>query len=328
MQGLFQERCNWAQPFTMTDYNLIDATIKNDLNQNTLSHTDLNQTNVIYTIKDGLPAGDEDSPPGLSKAHSCTLLEKNAGKLTVWENASLIKAEKYKAYSKTGGGKRGTVKGFTADARRRLMYELNTIKSEILPVYSVLTFPDEYYPNNTNGLAMRNLIKAFRMRILRKYPQSGSIYRREFEDRKSGLYVGEVFPHINILTWGVDQLEFRDWVKVNWWEVCGKLSQDHLQAGTYTKLIESRRQMFYYMSKYIAKVDARGLPNFGNWWGYINKAGIPFDSPIEIELNDHQARKMVRYVKRKGKIKRNIQSCTVMTENPVFWSLRVAEILV
>lgn len=86
--------------------------------------------------------------------------------------------------------------------------------------------------------------------------------------------------------------------------------------------------MFYYMSKYIAKVDARGLPNFGNWWGYINKAGIPFTEPLEFELNDHQAKKLVRYVKRKGNIKRNIQSCTVMTENPEFWSVRLAEILV
>lgn len=312
----------------MTNYNLNNDIIKNNLNDNNPNYTDLTDFDVIYTITDGLPTGDEDSPPGLSKAHNGTFLEKNGGKLTVWENASLIKAERYKEYSKKGGGKRGAVNGFTADTRRRLMYDLNKISSDTLPVYTVLTFPDEYYPNNTNGLAMRIILKRFKMRIMRNYPQAGSIYRREFEDRKSGLHIGEVFPHINILTWGVDQLEFREWVKLNWWEVCGQLSEDHLKAGTYTKVIESRRQMFYYMSKYIAKVDARGLPNFGKWWGYINKAGIPFTDPVEFELNDHQAKKLVRYVKRKGKIKRNIQSCTVMTENPEFWSLRIAEILV
>lgn len=106
--------------------------------------------------------------------------------------------------------KRGACKGFSRGSRRRLLNQLNTIRTDAgLPVFLSLTLPDsEYVPNITEAAKVaKRLLGAWLKRLARVCPDVAGFWRIEWQTRKSGLYEGKVFPHFHLMLWG---LEYRD----------------------------------------------------------------------------------------------------------------------
>lgn len=265
-----------------------------------------------------------DLVPGLSKAHSGPF----GGDITAWKGGGLIRVSRPKLdRGQVGGGKRGKVTSFTKGARRRMMYELAKLDRSKLPVYVVLTFPDEYFPNNSDGKISQRILRAFIRRLKRRFPGCGAIVRREHERRKSGRHVGEYFPHYNLLIWGASELDLRVWLPSAWWDVCGRLCDAHRGAGTYIKLVESWRQMSYYISKYVAKLDDYHAEGWGLWWGFVNRSFLPWVAAVSRVLDDRGAVRLIRYAKRKAGIRRNLRSVSLMTSNPDFWIDRLYDLI-
>jgi hypothetical protein len=50
-------------------------------------------------------------------------------------------------------------------------------------------------------------------------------------------------------------VELRDYIASSWYEICGKVSGGHLQAGTYVNEVRSWKQATSYLEKYVAKPE-------------------------------------------------------------------------
>lgn len=250
---------------------------------------------------------------------------------SVWKGGTLLKVSRNRERDVDceGRGKRSQITDFTWETRVRILRTLGMMDKLCLPAYWVATYPDEAYSYMATGEWTVKTFDAFRERIRYKYPECGVVWRREHERRKSGLHIGEFFPHYNFLFWGVDVGELNMWLPRAWYGATGELSEKQLSAVWFAERVKSWKQMIYYLSKYVAKKnkDYFGQPGWGAWWGTINKDNLPWVSPIEIEVSDKQATTLLRYVKRKAHGKRNLDTRYLTTENPDFWVQRLGDIL-
>lgn len=224
---------------------------------------------------------------------------------------------------------RGNIQGFSKSSRRRLMDKLSRINKTELPVFVTLTFADEH---KESGAITRHkgLLKAFRMRLDRKFGSLGAIWRFETVTRKSGLYLGALFPHYHLLVWGItDLVAFRTWVAINWYEVCGSLTPKHLQAGTAVEQIRDVRGTFRYASKYLGKINEEYSKNWhnGRVWGEWNSENIPYVKAILCQLSEAEAVQLIRYMKRYAKINgRDYKALSIFCDVD-FWYNNLTKIL-
>lgn len=260
--------------------------------------------------------------PGLSTVHNRTL---SSG--IFWLGAGLVKVTRnYDYIPSSVEHKRGVISGFSKGSRKRLMRKLAKINNSVLPLFVTLTFPDEFFEHRLNTVYIKQVLRRFELRFRRAYPNGSYIWREEYQDRKSGRYVGEMFPHFHLLVYGVDHVELRKFVTVAWWEACGKLSQAHLMAGTQVSRVENKRHLMGYVSKYIAKVEDKSILT-GRVWGICNVENIPFVKGILIQLSEKEAVQLVRYFRRYARIRgRDYKSLTVFT-NPDYWYERIDRLL-
>jgi hypothetical protein len=253
-----------------------------------------------------------------------------ADALTIWKGGSLIRLKKFSLPAEQiGGGKRSRITSFTGQTRRRLMYMLGKLNKTVLPVYAVLTFPDEYYPGNMDPILTKRAVKRFTQRLRDTYPDNGSIVRREHKPRLSGQHIGEFFPHFNFLIWGVDFEKLANWIPAAWFESCGSIIGKHLVYGSYVAPVENWRMVTVYISKYITKTDDFSQPGWGRWYGFINKQNLPWVDPFHVDLDRHRANILMRYMKRYIRSKRvkNPGTLHCLVNNTDFWADRLDEIL-
>lgn len=103
------------------------------------------------------------------------------------------------------GGVRGVCKGFSASSRRRMMDKLNTVSCAApLPSFVTLTYPDACFDDDLSRFAKRakSDLDAWLKRLRRVEPLAATVWKLEFEARKSGKHEGKMFPHFHLLVWG------------------------------------------------------------------------------------------------------------------------------
>jgi len=274
----------------------------------------------------GSPAGDLDCAAACHKAQISTL-----NYIQVWKGGTLLKIHRAKESDgeNLGGGSRAQISDFNWETRCRIIQTMGKLDKLWLPVYWVGTFPDEYYEFRFTGERSIEVLNRFRERFRRKYPQRGCIWRREHERRKSGLHIGEFFPHYNFLVWGIGQQPFTAWASNAWYEASGKLSENHLTAAWRAQTVKNWKQMMYYLSKYVAKKnkDYFADTGWGAWWGIFNRPYLPWVEDVTVTVDAAQVTKLLRYAKRKVHGRRNLSTRIVSTENPDFWLKRLGDIL-
>lgn len=157
---------------------------------------------------------------------------------------------KFRCEPRGGGGGRGSVSTFSRESRKRM---LETLARLDLARAGFVCFVSLTYPDQ-DGPAAPDMTEAHRRawlkRIKRRFPEASAIWRREWEPRKSGAFESAVFPHYHALFFG---LPFVHHAEINrlWAEVLG--FEGYLR--TEIKGIRSAKQAFYYVSKYMAKVE-------------------------------------------------------------------------
>jgi hypothetical protein len=73
-----------------------------------------------------------------------------------------------------------------------------------------------------------------------------------------------------------------------WYEVCGKVSEGHLRAGTYVEAVRSWRKVTSYAERYLAKEEEfpSGM-HTGRIWGRWNEQLLPVQwQKVEVSLRD------------------------------------------
>ena len=82
--------------------------------------------------------------------------------------------------------------------------------------------------------------------------------------------------------------ELRHFVASSWFEICGKLSEEHLLAGTHVEEVRSWSRATSYMERYVAKPERfpEGVET-GRVWGVWNEEMLPVRwETVKVSLKD------------------------------------------
>lgn len=129
------------------------------------------------------------------------------------------------------------------------------------------------------------------------------------------------------------QDRFTEWLSRNWYDVVGTGDLRHYNAGTNVKVLTSKREVFFYVSKYMGKEeDEDGCECPGRFWGVVNPKNIPMGKRKVIPCNGKQASQLMRFMrryihsvaKRKYRFNRWSMSCMCTAD---FWLERLPQLL-
>lgn len=193
------------------------------------------------------------------------------GKISVFIHADLVKVKRTGGDTRGGGGLRAEVRGFSHEARRRMLeamactHDLDTRPG----LFITLTYPD-IFPDaaETWHRDLDVLIK----RVRRIIPHVGGFWRLELKPRLSGENEGVFAPHFHLTVFTPDKYKgrrlhwLRLWFSLAWYEIVNSGDERHKAAGTNVRTIYNRAHAMRYCSKYQAK---DGLESFavGRRWG-------------------------------------------------------------
>lgn len=223
-----------------------------------------------------------------------------------------------------GGGLRGEVCGTSDASRRRLMMTLASLRPQG-PVYFVtLTYADDTVAScgadsAVLAVKMERDRDAFLKRLARRWPAASALWKVEYQDRKSGAFVGVLVPHAHLIIFGMDgaaltvpdgyanlwrdagksanALLLQGWVKAAWADVVGAGSPEHERRGADVVELDSRRHGYSYIAKYTAKGAA--LPfRTGRTWGVFNRDALPVGPVVQLPVTEAEAVQLKRLLKR------------------------------
>ena len=165
----------------------------------------------------GAPAADR--LPGLSIGHISPQREKPTCLVEVWKDAFLVQVRRPGVGEPPpDSARRGTVAGFSAKSRLRLMVTVNKVAmgEGKMPFFLTCTFPDAVPTSEDVPRIWDNFCRA----LERCFPQAGLIWKKELKTRQSGVQsVGKTVPHFHALAWGLpDVLPLRE-RRGNWFRV-------------------------------------------------------------------------------------------------------------
>jgi hypothetical protein len=152
-----------------------------------------------------------------------------------------------------GGGARGTVSDFSANSRKRMLETLARVDLERagFTCFITLTYPDRNGPPSA-GATERDR-QTFLKRIRRGWPDASAVWRREWEARESGAFMGVSFPHYHLLCFGLPFVHYEH-INAMW----RKVVRHDGYLRTEIRGIRSWRQACYYVAKYMAKPTPGG----------------------------------------------------------------------
>lgn len=211
--------------------------------------------------------------------------------------ASVFKVSTGSIREVKGGGKRGIVKGFSDDSRRRLMRTIASIRHDApLPAFVTLTYPDQFPEPKQSKKHLDKFLK----RLRRKFPDVGLVWKLEPQERGA--------PHYHMLVWSVAYDDLRTFVPLSWYKVAGGADPNHLkfhmgQLGNEHCVTEVRsyRGVLSYASKYLGKtfeVAGWDSKQTGRFWSVVGRENVPFGEPMVMRVSLSDAKEWMRYQKR------------------------------
>jgi len=147
-----------------------------------------------------------------------------------------------------GRKRRPQIKGYSRASRLRLCRTLASIPRDSKALFITLTYPKGC--NIDTVAAKRHDLQAFKKRFETQYGKHAAVWRIEFCDRIPHFHLLVFFPNHLVVSRAL-LAEIREWVARTWWEVCGRISEEHLRAGT---CVERPRSLVRTM-KYISKAE-------------------------------------------------------------------------
>jgi len=192
-----------------------------------------------------------------------------------------------RASKRLGGGIRDRVRGFSRRSRRNLLRRLASINRRAFRtfkrrmIFMTLTYPHEY-PEDLE--VCKRHLKALRKRLQREYGLFAAFWRMGIQQRGAWhfhllLFVGPPLGPIG---------ELRRFISSSWYEVTGKVSEGHLQAGTRVEAVKKWKQATSYAERYMAKPEEfpEGLQT-GRIWGIWNEELLPVRwETVQVSLRD------------------------------------------
>lgn len=193
-----------------------------------------------------------------------------------------------------GGGTRGIVRGFSRASRKRMIEFMASVRNTGSMLFLTMTFDDSVIIRLDDELTA--MFEAFRHRFERQYPGWRALWRKEYQDRKSGDYAGLFVPHFHLIIFtGVDYAkheqstlaeEFRAWGAEAWQEITGTTDPNHLIYGFDVSPVRSRKHAYSYVGKYVAKQEDNGIEG-GRRWGRVGKFDTSVSETFRIDEDEY-----------------------------------------
>lgn len=194
---------------------------------------------------------------------------------------------KSRTTSNPGGGIKGKVRGFSRVSRRNFLRKFASINRTAFRAYKgrvfsiTLTYP-HVFPNDPD-ICKRHL-KALYKRLKRRFGDFAGYWRMGIQKRGAWHF------HLLLFMPSAPRLlaSLRYFVSSSWYEVCGKVSEGHLQVGTRVEEIRTWRRATSYAEKYMAKEEEfpEGLET-GRIWGLWNEGILPVQwETVKVSLKD------------------------------------------
>lgn len=180
---------------------------------------------------------------------------------------SRVKASRHRVKDRSakgpehGGGIRGTITGFSREARKRLMDFVAELRRDERPYFVTLTYPD-HFP--TDPETWKNDLKKLFRRLSRRVPRAAVVWRLELETRKSGENKGQLAPHFHLLVYNTLDFDLASFIEEHWHDIAGDGDEKHRwvhskQRGrekpkeAAVRLMQSWRHCAAYTAKELAK---------------------------------------------------------------------------
>jgi hypothetical protein len=165
-----------------------------------------------------------------------------------------------------------------------------------------LTYPHDY-PKDPE--TCKGHLKAFRKRLERRYGPFAAFWRMGIQRRGAFHFHLLLFlpPSCGSVT------ELRHLVSSSWYEICGKISEGHLHAGTYVEAVRNWRKATSYAERYLAREEdfPEGMQT-GRIWGRWNEDLLPVRwETVHVSLQD--AYRVRRVFRKLAKIRRTGTLC-------------------
>lgn len=196
-----------------------------------------------------------------------------------------------------GGGPRGEIQVFSRASRLRLLRSLARIdrksfrSSNGRMISVTLTYPREW-PAEPG--ACKDHLEKFHKRLVRQYGEFGAFWRLGIQDR--GAWHFHLLLFVSPSFGSVEKL--REFIALAWYEVCGRISEDHLKAGTHVKKLKRWGGVVSYAERYMARPEQfPAVQNLGRVWG-VWKAHLLFDELTPLTVSESDAYKIRRIFRR------------------------------
>jgi hypothetical protein len=191
--------------------------------------------------------------------------------------------------------KRGRITGFSQRSRNRLRIQLFSL-NEAPSHFITLTYPS-VWPGDP--AEWKRHLDNFTKALLHRFPGSWFFWKLEPQPKRKA-------PHYHLLGRvvldGMPSVLFRSWLSSTWFRIVGSGDINHLRAGTQVKVVKdtSRRQLNYYVSKYLGKdIDLTSSPGWevpGRFWGKFG--GLPSSPSLVVDLDRSQYCQLRRLLRR------------------------------
>jgi len=182
-----------------------------------------------------------------------------------------------------------------------MMNLLNSINIERVntpPLFVTLTYPDRFPTDKATWTEHFN--RRFRRRLERRFPGAAAIWRKEFQQRKTGENAGKWAPHFHLLLFvEVEPSQLYEWLSRAWYESCGRMSDDHLASGTQVRTVRSWDGAKRYAAKRLGKIEQleESGPSPGRSWGKWNPEALPIEEQHD-QLSYEQGIKLRRVLRK------------------------------
>lgn len=202
--------------------------------------------------------------------------------------------------ARRGGGPRGKIKAFSRASRLRLLRltaSINWDRFQAKAFSMTLTYPGSW---PKDPATWKKDLDTFGKRLRRRYPTLSAVWRMEFQERGA--------PHFHLILFlprplRTTRSDLRRFVARSWHEACGKLCDEHLEAGTEVRSISSPTRLNRY-ARYIAKTERlrADVPDPGRMWGVWGRQHLPVDWET-VRIGVEQAIKLRRVLRRLAGLK-------------------------
>ncbi len=214
--------------------------------------------------------------------------------------------------SSTNVPKRGVVKGMSPKSSIGLRKKI--AKSGKVDLWTDFTYSDDVMKDLSisERAKLSNYHKEEITRHIKKKFGIHLIWKREWQERKSGKLKGEAIPHFHVIFGGLTEKQLSIWssiciqILMRWVQITGTDNPDAwavaINKKSYRK-IENPKHAICYISKYFGKDKPIELPegeSIGRCWGYSKNC--PKEEPWIFTLSESETVKLNRHMIRKKKL--------------------------